>query len=531
MKTMKTMKTVKRSLSRLLGREYTNAVTAGAALLTDLSGEEARKLAAEEIEFLPDAYRDKTDLLLEQVGKQIIPEMKASTSGAPTNAYRKASNPKASPLGGIGYLRLGEDGRLYLVGKSEHYHTPLGHNFPGYKLIDYARALGITNATHNNTRGYVTRLLERELIRTANGLTREDTDSLNGVLDSREPHVLNRVINLETGTLACEAGIKMMLARFYRLDATFPEPKYKGRTPVFFVMGDRDGGAAANYHGTSVIAQTLRNMWPDMTDKLEDAGIWKVCPVGINDYEDFKSKFERYNQPPFKVAGFLHEIILMNYGGIRLEQHYLQQAYDMCHRNDTPIMCDEIQSCMWYPGMFLFRAYGLNPDFVVIGKGFPGGQYPASRIITTAEMDTLNQFGALVTNGQEELAALAYLITMTFAEENAAWIGAMGEYYEERLKALASRYPSIIERTEGKGHLSTLFFHEAELAAAFTGRLGEQCIDISAQTYKANCPPAALTKPPIIATMKMLDYMIARMDEALQAIREEREADDREDTR
>src|SRR5690606_37394815 len=112
-----------------------------------------------------------------------------------------------------------------------------------------------------------------------------------------------------------------------------------------------------------------------------------------------------------------------NYGGIKLDEAYLQEAYKVCHSNDTPVMCDEIQSCMWYPGMFLFRQYGLNPDFVIIGKGFPGGEYSASRIITTAEMDSLSQFGALVTNGQEELAALSYLVTMRFAEENAEYVG------------------------------------------------------------------------------------------------------------
>ena len=57
----------------------------------------------------------------------------------------------------------------YFAGKSEHYHIPLGHGFPGYALLDKARALGIPNATHNNTRGYITRLLERRLIAAANG--------------------------------------------------------------------------------------------------------------------------------------------------------------------------------------------------------------------------------------------------------------------------------------------------------------------------------------------------------------------------
>lgn len=512
------MKSVKMSLSQLLGETYISAVISTATLLQELNSEEAQRIAAEEIEFLPASYVNKMDELLASIGKPLVPKVKQTLAGAPTDAFRNASNTKASPIGGFGYTRVGEDGRVYLTAKSEHYHTPLGHNFPGYKLIDHARALGITNASHNNTRGYITRLLERELVRTINGLRQTDKDRLDIVLASREAHVLNRVINLETGSLACEAGIKMMLARFYRLDATFPEPKYADRTPVFFVMADHDGGGKANYHGTTIFAQLMREMWPGIYKKLEKADILKVCPVRINDWDDFREKFERFNKPPFKAAGFLHEIILMNYGGVKLDRDYLHKVYALCHDNDTPILCDEIQSCMWYPPLYLFREYGLNPDFVVIGKGFPGGQYPASRIITTAEMDTLSQFGALVTNGQEELAALAYLVTMKFAEENEAYTRTMGEYYEGGLLELASRYPSLIERTEGLGHLATIFFYEPQTVSRFTSILNDACIDISAQTYKASCPPAALTKPPIIATKAMIDYVLKRMDDALRTI-------------
>ena len=213
---------------------------------------------------------------------------------------------------------------------------------------------------------------------------------------------------------------------------------------------------------------------------------------------------------------------MMNYGGIRLHKDFLEQAYALCHANDTPVMCDEIQSCMWYPGMLLFREYGLNPDFAVIGKGFPSGQYAASRIITTAEMDCLSLFGALVTNGQEELASLTYLITMEFARENAAYIRETGAYYEGKLNGLAKKYPSLIERIEGKGHLSSIFFYEADKVIRFTGILNKGCIDISTQTYKAKCPPAALTKPPIIATKAMIDFLIGKMDEALNVISERR---------
>ena len=43
--------------------------------------------------------------------------------------------------------------------------------FYGYgdKLVENARRLGIPNATHNNTRGHITRVLETELIRLVSG--------------------------------------------------------------------------------------------------------------------------------------------------------------------------------------------------------------------------------------------------------------------------------------------------------------------------------------------------------------------------
>jgi acetylornithine/succinyldiaminopimelate/putrescine aminotransferase len=507
------MNTIKRSLKQLLGEEYIEAVVDGAVLLLDIERDAAQSLADKEIDFFPDSFADKMDSLLDKVGEQITPGLAKKYPGAPTKSFSSATSLGASPLSGIGYLRLGQDGRLYLTTKSEHYHAPLGHNFPGYKLIDNARALGITNATHNNTRGYITRLLERELVRTVNGVVAGNETAVDKILASHEPHVLNRVINLETGSLACEAGIKMMLARFYELEDTGATPKYNGRTPVLFVMEDHRGGSGANYHGTTIFAQMLRGLWPKIYARMEDDGIFKVCHVKINDFDDFKTKFEKYNKPPYKVAGFIHEIILMNYGGIKLEKDYLKKAYELCHANDTPVMCDEIQSCMWYPGMYLFREYGLNPDFMVIGKGFPGGQYAASKIIGTYEMDNLTQFGALVTNGQEELASLAYLITMAFSQANEACIRESSTYYEDKVRALSKKYPGLIDRVDGMGYLLSIIFHKSDDVKTFTMSMNKKCIDISSQTYKkSKCQPAVLTKPPIIATEKMIDYFVDQMD-------------------
>ncbi len=408
-----------------------------------------------------------------------------------------------------------------MISKSEHYHASLGHNFPGYRLLQIAGMLGITNITHNNTRGFITRRLEEELIRTVNGLKKNDIKDVEKIRISGDKHILSRVLNLETGSLAVEAGIKMMLSRFYRLDKKSDVPINAGKTPVFLVMGDNEGGKNSNYHGTTIFAQMMRGMWPKMHEKAVKAGVSLTIPVSINDIKDFKKKFKKYNTGKYMIAGFLHEIIMMNYGGIKLKQNYLKKVYKICHKNNVPVLVDEIQSCIWYPGMYLFKLYGLHPDFVAIGKGFPGGQYPASKIIMTKEMDTLNQFGALVTNGQEELASLAYLITMAFAEANAPHINEIGKYYEKSLRKMAEKYKGIVNMIEGRELLSSICFKTAEQAAKFAELLAAEGIDISAQTYKANCPPAALTKLPIISTKKMVKYLICKMESAFMRMKTE----------
>ncbi len=510
------MNSVCKSLCDMLGSDYIRQVCLASASLGLGDYADLLRLGEEEVEFFPAELAERLDTMLPSAGQSILPDFASSDPGAGTQAFDQAFKRSAAPLSGIGFFRLGEDGRLYIISKSEHYQASLGHNFPGWRLLANASRIGITNITHNNTRGHITRVLERELIRLANGLAKDDKDGLLAVKQSLEPHVLNRVINLETGSLAVEAGLKMMLARFYRLQSNFPEPKYSGRCPVFLVMGDKRAGKEANYHGTTVLAQCLRGMWPDFSAVLEAAGLLKVVAVPINDADGFQRIVAEHDCGNSKVAGFFHELVLMNYGGMRLTQQYIERVYAICQQRDIPILADEIQSCIWSPELFLFREYACRPDFVAIGKGFPGGQYPASKILTTAPLDNLNQFGALVTNGQEELASLANLITVEFADANRQHIAHIGDLWESALQQLAQRYPQILCRADGKGHLGALFFSSPEQTVTFCDALGRRFgIDISAQTYKADCPPAALSKLPLISSSKLVDFIIACMETIL----------------
>lgn len=505
---------VVKSLADLLGSEYTDAVASARSFFL---GADAASPGTDPVEFYPTEMQSRLTELLERVGDKVLysappPE----TPGASSDTFARATKIAASPLSAYGYYRIGERGRLLLATKSEHYHAPLGHSFPGYQLLERARALGIPNATHNNTRGFITRRLEEELVRTANGLERGDAAGLAEMLSRKEDlYVPNRVLNLQTGSLAVEAALKLLLARFIRVEATMPEPVHAGKIPVFLVMGNDDGGLQANYHGTTLLTQMMRGMWPEQKAALDAAGVWKVVPIRPNCAEDLDRAFEAYEGNGFKIAGFFHEIVMMNYGGRLLTPEFLHHAYDLCRKHEVPTVADEIQSCMWAPGMFQFREYGLTPSCVAIGKGFPGGEYAASRLLFSAALDVMPQFGALVTNGQEEMAALAYLITMEWAQANTQVTTELGLLFEERMRELAAEFPDVILETQGWRHMTSLCFANAERASAFAGELNRRGLDISVHSYKADAPPGALTKLPLIADRALMEYVIDTMRDVL----------------
>lgn len=507
---------VKHSLASLLGKQYIDSVVAARAKLTGQPARGLRKIATAKVDFFPGATQRRLVALLRQVGQPFSAPLRRSPAGAATKAFEAASQRALAPLAGWGCFRVGEDGRLLLAAKSEHYHATLGHGFAGYQLIEHARRLGIPNATHNNTRGYIVRLLESELVRTANGIARHDKAGLARIVRSRGGSVLNRVLNLQTGSLAAEAAIKVMLARFYKAQADSPEPKYHRRAPVIIIIGDDDGEMTANYHGTTIFAQMMRGMWPEVLSALEGPRAVKFVAIRPNRIDDVQKAFRRYDRGRCKIAGFCHELVMMNYGARVLTKSFMRGCYSLCRAHDVPTFVDEIQSCLWSPELYMFREYGIRPSIVAIGKGFSGGEYAASRILFNGQLDLLPQFGSLVTNGQEELSALAYLITMEWATKNRAVTRSVGDYYQSKLSKLVRAHSGLLTRTEGHRHMGGLCFRDLATARSFVRFLQGRGIDISVQTYKASCPPTALTKLPLIAGYEVVDFLVDCMAESLE---------------
>jgi hypothetical protein len=85
-------------------------------------------------------------------------------------------------------------------------------------------------------------------------------------------------------------------------------------------------------------------------------------------------------------------------------------------------------------------------------------------------------------------------------------------------QGVAAAHRELISGAEGRRHLASLQFRSLDAAKAFVRELVRRGLDISAQTYKADCPPAVLTKIPLIAPPAVADFIVEQMERAIRGV-------------
>jgi ornithine--oxo-acid transaminase len=138
---------------------------------------------------------------------------------------------------------------------------------------------------------------------------------------------------------------------------------------------------------------------------------------------------------------------------------YLQAAQELCRRYGTLFVLDEIQTGLGRTGRwFALEEWGLQPDFVLVGKALSGGYLPVAAMVTTRRIHDLavgtleRSYVHQSTFGRNRLSMAAGLATMRIIErdgllERAERIGAL---LLDGLRELQRRY-EIIKEVRGRG--------------------------------------------------------------------------------
>jgi 4-aminobutyrate aminotransferase-like enzyme len=94
-----------------------------------------------------------------------------------------------------------------------------------------------------------------------------------------------------------------------------------------------------------------------------------------------------------KLSVVITEPYLGGGGSYHPPKTYLQMLQSFCRENDLVFILDEVQSNFGRTGdLFAFETYGLEPDFVVLGKGLGNG-VPVSAAVGRADLFAALEYG------------------------------------------------------------------------------------------------------------------------------------------
>lgn len=211
-----------------------------------------------------------------------------------------------------------------------------------------------------------------------------------------------------------------------------------------------------------------------------------ITYIPLNDIEAMKAELGKGDVCAVILEG------IQGVGGIRIPtKEFLKELREMCTKQGTALILDEIQSGYGRSGRFFAHQYsGIKPDLITVAKGIGNGFPMAGVLISPIFTPVYGMLGT--TFGGNHLACAAALAVMDVIEqehliENAALVGS---YLLEQLRS----FPQIKE-VRGQGLMIGMEFdqpvkdirnrliHEQKV---FTGASGANIIRL--------LPPLSLSK-------------------------------------
>ncbi len=338
---------------------------------------------------------------------------------------------------------------------------------------------GIPWDCHSNIPGFYVKKLSEKLVQICNPQANKqyiqnNPDSLNTVL-----------LGIATGSVACSTSMKLAINYFKK-------NKIHSKKMVFISLN-------GNYHGTDFLMQRLRGMWKDI---FSSDLIFEI--VEPNDIKGLRNIFKKHKKD---IAAFFFEPVMMNREAILLNKDFIQEARNLTEKVDALTIVDEIQTCCWYPEIFMYKQFDITPDILILGKGLTAGYHPLSAIVYKRKLDSLKQYDAISTNGNAPLPAFMALSCLNLIEESLHRIAALSSYYEELLEKLTDEFPGTIVSRQGKGFLSGLKFKDQQIALQFHKKCLERGIWLRVHAYYEG-HSTALTKFALCVTKEVIDYTI-----------------------
>jgi len=276
--------------------------------------------------------------------------------------------------------------------------------------------------------------------------------------------------------------------------------------------------ARGGYHGHTGLALATGDQKYRQPFGPQPAGF---CQVPFNDLAALEETLDA------STAAVILETVPATLGIALAAGTYFSEVRKMCDRVGALLILDEVQTGLGRTGrLWGFEHFDVQPDMVVIGKGLSGGLYPISATILRRPLEAVfhaDPFIHISTFGGAELGCpVARKVLEISSQPN----------FLEHVRALSQRFGSGFEALQ-KQH-NRFFLGTRQLGLMMGLELQDDlCGPILSKTaydygllmvYANNAPSVCQCLPPLTMPLDRVPWVLERLDQALAAAAEFREA-------
>jgi acetylornithine/N-succinyldiaminopimelate aminotransferase len=297
---------------------------------------------------------------------------------------------------------------------------------------------------------------------------------------------LDRVFFGNTGTEAVEGAIK--LARAYARKNHPAEPFER-----FEILAMEN-----SFHGRTMGA--LSATWTEKYRKPFEPLVPGFRFVRLNDVAHLRESFSP------RTAAVLLEVVQGEGGVVELSEEFLKTAQELCQKQDSLLIADEIQCGLGRTGRwFAYQRYGLKPDVVVVAKPLAGG-IPLSAIIAregAAQAFAPGMHGTTFGGGPLQCRLALKFVEILERPGVLQHVRDIGDYFRAQLEKLKAEF-SIIRTVRGDG---LMLGAELEIPGKAITR------DLLEAGFLVNCTQEKVLRflPPFIVERHEIDELVAAL--------------------
>lgn len=404
------------------------------------------------------------------------------------------------------------DGRRYLdaVGGLWCTNIGLGRDEMADAMADQARQLAYSS--------------------TFTDMTNPVSSLLAETIASRTPGDLSRVHFTTGGSTSVDSAYRLM--QFYQRCAGRPEKvhviarhrAYHGSTFAAMSIGNRDGDRPPEF---SYIEDTIHHVsGPDMYRRPEGMDEAAYAKHLIAEFQD---KVDEIG--PDRVGAFFAEPLMGSGGVLVPPKGYLKGIREICTAHDILFVADEVVTAWgrlghWFASESVFD---VVPDIITTAKGLTSGYVPLGAMIYSDRIHSVIETGSRdgwyasgYTYAGHPVSCAAALKNIEILErenllENADTVG---KYFEEQLATLKA-LPSVGDVRGMRMMMCVENVADKETKALFPDEvnIGKRISNEAEKLGLIVRPIGHLNvmSPPLIITREDVDYIVARLGQAIQS--------------